>query len=178
MGATTHGQAGPHGLGSVSRSHEANQLLTGRATGRTMRRFSGHMADHLKARSIRWARVGGQLGRDCLERRAASRRADEGAVVMQREQRQARGGESCLNCPRCGPTISLRAPWLAIRFSRTYGSLRSGRSLSDAGSFLSRGGAGLGRHGHATEQARAFTGATPWRPDQHLRSAHTLERRS
>ena len=43
--------------------------------------------------------------------------ADEGAGVIQREQRHARGGgQACQNCPRCGLTIYLRAPWLAVRF--------------------------------------------------------------
>jgi hypothetical protein len=51
-----------------------------------------------------------------VERRAASGRAGGGAVVMQRQEGRARAGESFLNCPRCGLTIKLRAPWLAIRF--------------------------------------------------------------
>jgi hypothetical protein len=51
-----------------------------------------------------------------LGRRAASARAGEGAVVMQGGERRACGSQSFLNCPRCGLTITLRAPWLAIRF--------------------------------------------------------------
>jgi hypothetical protein len=44
-------------------------------------------------------------------------RTDEDAVVMRRGVRRAGGdGQSLLNCPRCGLTIKVRAPWLAIRF--------------------------------------------------------------
>jgi hypothetical protein len=60
--------------------------------------------------------AGGARCRPRVERRAASRTAAADAAVMQREEAQARAGESFLNCPRCGLTIKLRAPWLAIRF--------------------------------------------------------------
>jgi hypothetical protein len=50
-----------------------------------------------------------------VARGVANGRTGAGAVMMQREQAQSRAGESFLNCPRCGLTIKLRAPWLAIR---------------------------------------------------------------
>jgi hypothetical protein len=58
-------------------------------------------------------------GRDGAAPRATSgtARSDEDTVVMRREVRRAGGdGHSLLNCPRCGLTIKVRAPWLAIRF--------------------------------------------------------------
>ena len=59
----------------------------------------------------------GQLERTVRREQRVSR-AKRGAdrVVTQREERHTRGGESFLNCPRCGLTIKPRAPWLAIRF--------------------------------------------------------------
>ena len=119
MGAAPHWQARPRSLGSVSEfARRANERLTGRVTGRRATRSPDPLADYLKGRSI-YGFVLGAGGARCsprLERRAARGRSDEGAAVIAREERQARGGRSFLNCPRCGLTIKSRAPWLAIRF--------------------------------------------------------------
>jgi hypothetical protein len=58
----------------------------------------------------------GRDGRRAMTRRATTARTDEGAVVMRRGERPAGRGQFFLNCPRCGLTIKVRAPWLAIRF--------------------------------------------------------------
>jgi hypothetical protein len=59
----------------------------------------------------------GQLERTVRrEQRTSLGKRGPGRMTMQREERQARGGESFLNCPRCGLTIKPRAPWLASRF--------------------------------------------------------------
>jgi len=49
--------------------------------------------------------------------KSGAARTDEDAVVMRRGVRRGGGeGQSLLNCSRCGLTIKVRAPWLAIRF--------------------------------------------------------------
>ena len=59
----------------------------------------------------------GQLERNVRREQRTSRgKRGAGRPGMQRAEPQTRGGESFLNCPRCGLTIKPRAPWLAIRF--------------------------------------------------------------